>query len=140
MLLFGLLFIPIALTCVMFISRQAMLGFPSAIFWAIFGAYSYTLSAVPWGDVYFYLFFASMFGMTTFTMFAAYGLREKKDVGTDENEFVDEKGEDEIAEQGNENDEFEPQPSRRTLELRERAKRRRDGERTRKKIHWGGFR
>ena len=141
MLLFGFIFLAAILTYAMFSSRQAMLGFPCAIFWAILGAYSYTLSTIPWGDIYFYLFFASMFGMTLFCAFAAYGLREIKDVGTDEDEFIDEKAgqaQSEKVEEDAYSDE-EVGPSRRVQELRDRAKRRRDRGQTQKKVRWGGF-
>ena len=90
MLLALLGFIAAVLTYGMFQSRQMMLGFPCAIFWALFGAQAYTLSAAPWSDVYFYLFFTSMFGMTIFCALAAYGLRERKDVEADEGELIDE--------------------------------------------------
>ena len=80
-----------ALTWAMFSTRQSMLGFPAAIFWAIFGADCYIHSTATW-DVYYLLFFASLLGMVTFSIYAAFGLREKKDTGTDEDEFIDEKG------------------------------------------------
>lgn len=67
------------LTVAMFTTRNSLLGFPSAIFWAILGAYAYTQSSVAWGDWQYYLFFASAFGMTIFTALAAYSLREKRD-------------------------------------------------------------
>ena len=110
-----------------FATRQMMLGFPCAIFWFVAGAQAYTLSTVPWGDIYFYVFFASAFGMTIFCAFAAYGLREKKDSGTDEDEYIDEKGgspEDgkNVGEASSEDD--SARASRHTVAIRERAKRR----------------
>ena len=75
----GLGAIAVALTLAMFTSKQSMLGFACAMFWAIFGAYSYSLSIGAWGDIYFYTAFASMFGMVAFTALAAFGLREKLD-------------------------------------------------------------
>ena len=81
--LFGLLTLAGALTCTMFVSGQAMLGFPCAILWAIVGGHCYLQSAVPWGDIYYYLFFTA-FGMTIFTIIAAVGLREKRDTLADE--------------------------------------------------------
>lgn len=122
----------VLLTIAMFISKQSMLGFPSAIFWAITGAQSYILSTTPWGDIYFYLFFASMFGMTIFTAFAAYGLREKRDaIGDEEMEkgegmFIDESKRENKADDVF-GDEAEPEPNKRTKELRERAEQRRAG-------------
>ena len=83
-------FIAVILTYTMFQSRNSTLGFPCAIFWFIFGAHCYGLSTVPWVDVYFYLFIASSLGMTIFCALAAYGLREQKDVESDEGEFIDE--------------------------------------------------
>jgi hypothetical protein len=68
----------------MFATRQAMLGFACALFWAITGAQAYTLSTIPWGDVYYYIAFSCLLGMTTFTALAAYGLREKRDTLADE--------------------------------------------------------
>lgn len=71
------------LTATMFTSRQAMLGFACALFWAIFGGYAYTLSSVTW-DIYFILAFGSLLGMVSFTSLAAFGLREKRDSLGDE--------------------------------------------------------
>ena len=42
------------------------------------------LSTIPWGDVYYYIAFSCLLGMTTFTALAAYGLREKRDTLADE--------------------------------------------------------
>jgi hypothetical protein len=85
-MLFALIFVAVALTCAMFYTKNVMLGFPSAIFWALLGGYSYGLSTTPWVDIYFYLFFVSMFGTTIFTAFGAYGLREKQE------KYIDEQG------------------------------------------------
>ena len=129
MMLIALLLIPLILTLVMFMSRQPMLGFACALFWGILGAHCYLKSTTPWGDIYFYLFFASMFGMTIFTMLAAYGLREKRDTLGDEameegeGGYVDE-GKDELDKAFGDG---EPQPSKRTQRLRERAEKRRRG-------------
>jgi len=71
--------IPLELTVAMFLSRQMMLGLPSALFWAVLGGYAYTQSTTPWGDWQYFLFFASM-GMVMYCALAAYGLRERKDV------------------------------------------------------------
>lgn len=71
----------LTLTFIMFLSKNMMLGFPSGIFWALLGGYSYTLSTTTW-DMYYFLFFASM-GMTIFAIYAAFGLREKKDAIAD---------------------------------------------------------
>ena len=83
MLFAVLAFAAIALTCAMFATKNSMLGFPSAIFWAITGGQAYTLSTVTW-DIYYLIFFASAFGMTIFCVVGAYGLREKRDTLGDE--------------------------------------------------------
>ena len=121
--------IAVLLTCVMFATRESMLGFACAIFWVIMGAQAYTLSTTPWGDIYYYMYFASAFGMTIFCILAAMGLREKRDSIADEElekgdgTYVDE------VEGGKEPDllsaEPEPKPSKRTLALRKRAENRR---------------
>jgi hypothetical protein len=88
------------LTTAMFLSRNMMLGFPCTIFWAILGGYAYTLSSTPWGDWQYYLFMGAM-GMTIFSMYAAYGLRERPskkddeflDEGKDDSKYVDEDAE-----------------------------------------------
>lgn len=84
MLLTLLAIVSLGLTCTMFATKQAMLGFACALFWAITGAQAYTLSTIPWGDVYYYISFSCLLGMTTFTALAAYGLREKRDTLADE--------------------------------------------------------
>ena len=119
--------IAVLLTCTMFVSRQAMLGFACAMFWFITGAQAYILSTEPWVDIYYYVFFASAFGMTVFCILASYGLREKRDTLADEEL---EKGEGEyIDESGKEPDllseEPEPKMSKRTRALRKRAEDRR---------------
>lgn len=128
--LIALLLIPLGLTVAMFLTRERMLGFPCALFWAIFGGYCYLQSETPWGDIYYYLAFGSLFGMTIFTALAAYGMREKRDtigeVETEEGEesYIDEgkgKDEDEVDKAL----EFGSKPSKRTLALRARADRRR---------------
>ena len=119
--------IAVLLTCLMFATRQSMLGFACAIFWMITGAQAYTLSTEPWGDIYYYLFFASAFGMTIFCILAAVGLRERRDTIADEElekgegEYIDEsKGEPDLL-----SEEPEPQLSKRTQALRKRAENRR---------------
>jgi len=80
----------LALTVVMFVTRNMMLGFPSAIFWGIFGGYSYMQSAETW-DWQYILFFASM-GMVIFSLFAAFALRRSDLAGpdADKGKFFDE--------------------------------------------------
>lgn len=116
-------FIAVALTYTMFQSRQSMLGFPCALFWAIFGGQAYLSSTTPWGDIYYYLAFSSLFGMTIFSMLAAYGLREIRDTLGDEameEEEEEREGEGE-PEMGDEASGAKKQPT-----ARERLKKRRE--------------
>ena len=133
--------IAVLLTCTMFVTKERMLGFPCVIFWALVGGQAYILSTIPWGDIYFYIAFASLLGMTTFTALASFGLRESLDTIADvelekgEEGYVDEKGKDEVdavfsTEEGAE-------PSRRTKALRDRAAKRRTGEsKPRRRFKW----
>ena len=139
-LLAELLFVSVVLTSVMFMSRQAMLGFACFIFWAITGGQAYTLSIDPWGDIYFFIYFGS-FGMAMFTALAAFGLREKRDTFADEemDEEEADKTEGVFDEEEKKLDKLfttegeSLEPSERTKELRERAKKRRTGESRKKK-------
>jgi hypothetical protein len=106
----------VLLTCTMFATKNAMLGFPSAIFWALFGGQAYTLSTATW-DIYFDIAFAAFLGMTVFTMFGAWGLREGR-VTTGEDSmaqkddvYIDEENKDDAVAK---DDEFEvaARPSR----------------------------
>ena len=119
--------IPLGLTATMFVTKERMLGFPCTIFWAIFGGYAYTQSTIPWGDIYYYLAFGSLLGMTTFTALAAFALREKRDSLADESM---EKGEgkyiDESKKEDNPWGDEEGKPSKRTKGVRERADQRRE--------------
>ena len=83
-------FIAVVLTCTMFAARNSMLGFPSAIFWALTGAWSYTQSTATW-DIYFIMAFACFLGMVAFSALGAYALREKRDTIADV-EFEKEEG------------------------------------------------
>ena len=126
-MLFVLAGAAVFLTTAMFKSKQAMLGFPCLIFWCLLGGYCYLQSAIPWGDIYFYTFFAS-FGMGIFCAFAAFALRTKKeeieagelyiDEGTPEEKYIDEGGKSEA-------EELEDKPSRAVRSVRERAAKRR---------------
>jgi len=116
----------LALTCTMFASKQAMLGFPCLIFWTITGGQSYLQSTATW-DIYYILFFGS-FGMAIFCTFAAYALRTKKEELAAGEQFIDEGKPEEkyIDESGpSEAEELEDKPSKATRELRERAEKRR---------------
>lgn len=74
----------------MFITRERMLAWPSAIFWVIFGGYCYRLFTTPWVDITYYLFIAGSLGMTTFCILAQFALREINNKGTDKDEYIDE--------------------------------------------------
>jgi len=137
MLLASLIFIAVALTYGMFLSRQALMGFPCLIFWALVGGQSYLQSTVPWGDIYFYLFFSS-FGMAVFCVLASFALRTKKEELADGDEYIDE-GKDELAfiDEGKNENKLEPlidkytsanedRPSRAVRGVRERAAKRRE--------------
>ncbi len=126
---FGVLaFIAVILTWAMFSSRNSMLGFPCTIFWALLGGQAYTLSTVPWGDIYYYIAFASLLGMTTFCALGAYGLRERRDTIADEElergegQLIVEKEKDDFEEMF---DSEETESSKRTKRLRKRAEERR---------------
>ena len=82
----------LGLTVAMFTTRNSLLGFPSGIFWAVFGGACYLNSTATW-DIYYLLFFASM-GMVIATIFGAFSLRHKDLAGPDADEgaFIDEDG------------------------------------------------
>ena len=128
-LLSELILVAIALTVTMFATRESMLGFPCGIFWVLTCGQSYVLTVNPWVDIEYYLFIAS-FGMTIFTILGAFALREKRDTIADEEmeggdgKYIDE------GYQGEEKTEPKPEKKerRRSRELRERADRRRTGE------------
>lgn len=129
-----LLYVAVGLTAIMFISRQSMLGFPCVIFWAIAGGQGYLTSTVTW-DIEYFIFFGCM-GMTIFSAYAMYGLRERRDsigeksLEQGEGNFVDEK-----SDNGKIHDDLPPdseidgevRPSRRRQELQQRAAERKSG-------------
>jgi hypothetical protein len=130
--------IALGLTVVMFTSRERMLGPAAAVFWAILGGYAYTESTTAWGDWQFFLAFACLLGMTTFSLLAAYALREKMDTIADqemeqgEGELIGETKKkarkDPVENEENSDmfgDDTEPEPSTRTRRLRERVTKRR---------------
>jgi hypothetical protein len=140
--LFG--FLAVMLTCAMFLSKQSMLGFPAAIFWALLGGQAYSMHVTTW-DIYFLLAFASLLGMVTFSIYAAYGLREKPDY-YDQEADVPENGRpekptdtetDEPEDKTSDGFYGESEPNKRTTALRERAAERRTGKR--RKPSWGAF-
>jgi len=126
MLLAGLIVVTVALTCVMFASKQVLLGFPCLIFWAITGGYCYQESVATW-DMYYFVFFASMF-MGIFCAFAAYALRTKKEEAEEGDLYFDEDGDKDakfIDEGGSSEPGDEDKPRRSARSIRERAERRR---------------
>ena len=135
-MLYALLAIALALTFVMFLSRNMMLGFPSAMFWAIMGGYCYTQSTATW-DIWYFLFFASAFGMTIFCALAAFALRTKKEEEAEGDEFIDEGKEDlHYIDEGKSEEENPARSgmSERTKGIRGRAKERRSGKRRSKRL------
>ena len=90
MLLGILTIIAVSLTVAMFATRNLMLGFPSAIFWAILGGHCYQESAATW-DIYYLIFFASI-GMAIFSMYACYALRsvDLSEPDADKGKYFDE--------------------------------------------------
>lgn len=140
MLLSILLFVAVFLTLAMFLSKSMMLGFPCLIFWAIAGSQGYLCSTVMW-DIYYLIFFGCM-GMTIFSGFAMYGLRERRDTIGDKSmesgdgNFIDETSSSNTKEDmpdiepDNESyiDEPRSKPSKRTQALRRRAEERKSGE------------
>jgi hypothetical protein len=92
MTLLGLSLFPLGLTIAMFVTRNMMLGFPSAIFWGVLGGYAYQQSSATW-DWQYTLFFAAM-GMVIFSIFSAYALRNKDLAGPDADRvrYIDEGG------------------------------------------------
>ena len=133
--------IPLALTFLMFHTRNMMLGFPSGMFWAITGGYAYQQSESEW-DIQYLLFFASM-GMAIFCIYAAFALRKRDlepadgDWG-DSGRYVDE-GKDGLPKESQEYIDEPSKPNRRTLAIRKRAQDRRSGG-TKRKQDWGEFR
>jgi hypothetical protein len=92
--LLALAIIPLGLTIGMFHTKNMTLGFPCVIFWAILGAYAYGQSAGPWSDWWYYMFFGSAFGMTTFSAMSMFALRHKdlKEPDADQVTYIDEVG------------------------------------------------
>jgi len=140
--IFGILLLVAAgLTVAMFVTRQMMLGWPSAIFWAIFGGHCYIQSTVTW-DIEYLMFFAGI-GMAIFCMFAMYGLRDKDLSGpdADDGSYIDEEREPDLRgniekdkEYGKEGKYIDEDTSPQVKAIRDRAKRRRQA------IRKGGIR
>ena len=120
----ALVLLALGLTIAMFVTRERLLGFPSGIFWFIFGGYNFILSTATW-DIYYFVGFASILGMGVFAIYSAFALREKRDSIGDESM---EKGDGGYIDEGKgeTTDEGEKGVSERTKKLRDRAKRRRN--------------
>ena len=102
MLMALLAFVAVVLTVAMFATRRMLLGYPSAIFWAIIGGHAFNESTATW-DIYYLIFFASLAGMVPFCVLGMYALREKRDtIGDEEMErgdggYIDERSEPKIS-------------------------------------------
>lgn len=115
----------VGLTAAMFGTKAMMLGFPSALMWAILGGYAYTQSEATW-DINYLLFFASM-GIMIVCLFAMYALRTKKEEEAVGDQLIDEDKEflDEDEPKGELGESEEEGTSRRAKAVRNRAKNRR---------------
>jgi len=144
----------VTLTIAMVAARNMLLGYPSAMMWAVFGGGCYLRYLTMW-DIYYLTFFASL-GMTIFCMLAMYALRKSDlaDTDVDKERYFDEEPTSTAAKrenarngipenymrEGRSDGEEAARPSRRVRELRARAARRRGGEgETVKKSSWGEF-
>lgn len=92
MTLIALGLLAVGLTVAMFATKQAMLGFACALFWAVIGGYTYTLSSTPWGDWQYLLSMSCLMGMIPFCMYGAYALRTKKQEAIEGDQLIDEGG------------------------------------------------
>lgn len=131
MLFTGLFSIATILTATMFATKQSMLGFACAIFWALAGAQAFTLSTAAW-DIYHLAGFSMLLGMVSLTALGANGLREKRDTIGDVSmegghekdvKFFDEKGAKDVI-LNNDNGNKEKRDRRESS--RERIKRRKE--------------
>ena len=86
MTLLALILVAMGLTVAMFITKNMLLGFPSAIFWGVLCGFAYTQSLATW-DWQYSLFFASG-GMIIFSCLAMYALR-KRDLEPKEADWLD---------------------------------------------------
>lgn len=82
--------IALGLTIAMFLTKNLMLGYPCAIFWASLSGLFYAKSAVTW-DAEYILFFAC-FGMTVFCVLVMFALRRRDISGPDDvrEKYIDE--------------------------------------------------
>ena len=127
MLFAVLAFAAVVLTYALFQSRQAMLGFPCLIFWAILSGYCYQESTTTW-DIYYLTFFGSIF-VGVFCALAAFALRTKKEEAQEGDLYFDEGGDNDVKfidESGkSDTDTDEDKPRKSSRQIRDRADRRR---------------
>jgi len=142
--LLALALIAASLTVALFITKNALLGFPCVIFWAVLGGYAYVESAGAWADWQFFLAMGSLMGMVPFSSLVAFALRKKDLSGpdADKGRYIDERStetgfENSNTENREDNIDDPSKPSRRTMELRKRAAERRTG--SRPNVRWGEF-
>jgi hypothetical protein len=148
--------IAVILTLTMFKAREPMLGFACVIFWSLFGADCINLAVYDW-DIYFTTGFGALLGMN---MLCGMGMFQffkgsRKGRSNENSDFIDEsEGTQYLGESkkdANRENRLEDddslsddemnrpsQPSGRTQELRERARKRKTGI-FRKKNPWGEF-
>ena len=148
--------IALGLTIALFWAREPMLGFAAVIFWLVFGGACFWRSTAVW-DIYYTVGFASMLGMTVLCGAGAFQFYKgsKKGRSNENSDFIDEnEGTQYLGEskkEANRENKLEDddsmsdeemnrpsQPSARTQELRERARKRKTGI-FRKKNPWGEF-
>lgn len=107
------------------------------LFWALLSGYCYQESLMAW-DIWYLTFFASI-GMAIFTAYAAFGLREKRDAIADKEMDEEEakgKGEKYFDEENNKLDDMfgrdkdNDKPSKHSQAVRNRAEKRRTGDRS----------
>ena len=123
--------IAVWLTCCMFSNKSMMLGFPSALFWALTGACFYIVPTavdpmpdIEWVVNWWNWLGFSCFGMTIFCVLAMYALRTKKEDAEDGDQFFDEGGDKDVKfiDEGKPDEPMDDEkPSARIKALRKRA-------------------
>ena len=68
--------IPLALVIAMFAVKNEVLGYAAALFWAILGAYCYTLYTTPWVDWEFFMMFGCFLCGVPLSLFGSFTLKE----------------------------------------------------------------
>jgi len=149
--------IAVTLTLVMFRSKEPMLGFACVIFWSLFGAQCINLAVYDW-DIYFTTGFGALLGMNILCGMGAFQFFKGSRKGREDSDFIDKDdgtqylgesksearraenldNDDSMSESNDDSMDRPSQPSARTKELRERARKRKTGL-FRKKPRWGEF-